>query len=188
MRAPIRVAAAVAVFVMIPSIASAACVDRIDISEASGEGVSSLPETICSASVMGAALESARVLDTFFHPGGDSMLVIYAEAIKAGKMTDAEVRAQSAKMVKIEFRAGGILATSMARVRKKIEQYMAETYVALFDQPVPLRSVNISALYPMSDGEQGVVYGTEVFDEGGFYGPGNRPQGWKVWRLHRDLR
>ena len=188
MRAPIRMAAAVAAFVMISSIASAACVDRVDISQASGEGVSSLPETICSASVMSAALESAKVLDTFFDADGDDMFVSHAEAIKAGKLTEAEMKAQSAKVIKIEFRAGGILASSMARVRKKIEQYMAETYVALFDQQVPLRSVNISALYPMSNGEQGVVYGTEVFDEGGFYGPGNRPKGWKVWRLHRDLK
>ena len=102
-------------------------------------------------------------------------------------MTFEDISARSAKMVMIEFRAGGILALSMTKLREKIEQYMAETYIALFDQPVPLRQVKISVLYPMSDGKPGVVYGTSIRNEGR-YGPGNRPKNWTVWRLHRDLK
>ena len=82
---------------------------------------------------MTAVLESAVVRDTVYDSTGQDMMVANLDAITAGDLTEAEVKAQSAKLVDIVFRAGGLLALSMPKLREKIEQYMAETYIALFD-------------------------------------------------------
>ena len=171
----------------IANVAAASCVDRIDISKLSGTGAASLPKAICEASVMTAVLESARVWDSVVDASGRDLFAVHSEAIKVGDMTYEDISARSAKMIMIEFRADGILTFSMTKLRKKIEQYMADTYIALFEQPEPLRLVKISVLYPMSDGKPGVVYGTEIWNDGQ-YGPDSLPKGWDVWRLHRDLR
>ena len=78
----------------------------------------------------------------------------------------------SAKSVRINFRARGIWAFSNEKLREKIKQYMAETYIALFGQPVPLYSMKTAALSPLSDGKDGFVYGTQVLNRKGQYGPG----------------
>lgn len=188
MKTPIRAALAAIALSFAASAAAAACVDRVDMSEATGPRVATLPAAICGASVMKTVLESASVFDTFHDATGRDMIPVHIEAIKAGKVTDAELKAKSAKVVNIEFRAHGILAFSNAKLKKKIEQYMAETYVALFDQPVPLRKVRIAALHKMNSGPKTVVYGTAVWNEKGRFGPGNRPRDWETWRLIRDLR
>ena len=58
---------------------------------------------------------------------------------------------------------------------------MAETFVALFKQPVSLARVRISALYPMSSGKDEVIYRTTVRNDGGKYGPESLPVSWNVW-------
>lgn len=170
------------------SVAAAACVDRVDMSEASGDSIATLPAAICEASVMKVVLESASVSDSFHDATGRDMVVVHIDAIKAGTMTDAQLKARSAKLIDIEFRAHGILAFSNAKLKEKIEQYMAATYIALFDQAVPLRRVRISALYETNSGPNTVVYGTTIWNDKGRFGPGNRPRGWETWMLIPDLR
>lgn len=183
-----RAALAALALLLAANAAAAACLDRIDMTEASGPGAASLPAAICGASVMNTVLESASVSDSFHDAAGRDLITVHIEAVKAGKMTEAELNAQSAKLIDIEFRAHGILAFSNVKLKKKIEQYMAETYVALFDQPVPLRRVRISALYKTNGGPNTVVYGTTIWNDKGLFGPGNRPRDWETWRLNRDLR
>ena len=167
--------------------AVAACIDRVDVSKVSGQGSAGFAKTICDVPAMAALLESATVSDSLVDSSGRDIFAENAEAIESGDLTWEKLRAQSAKIVKVEFRAGSILVFSYPKLREKIEQYMTETYLALFRQSVPVRQVKISALYPMSDGTQAVVYGTTIRNEG-HYGPGNLPRRWETWRLHRDLR
>ena len=171
-----------------PAAAKTDCIDRVDMSKASGIDTAKLAAAICGASVMAAVLDSATIRDSFFGSGGENLIVTHIADIKAGKMTDAQIMSRSAKLVDIEFRAGGVLTLSFPKLRAKIERYMAETYIALFDQQVPLRRVRIAALYPLKAGKRGVVYGTSVSNDKGRYGPGSRPPSWKVWRLNPSLR
>ena len=170
--------------------ATAACPDRVDISKVTGIDTEKLVEVICGASVMRAVLESAEVRNSMIGPNGEDLFAKRMAEVKVGKGGSDEetVYAPSAKSIRIDFRAGGILALSYEKVGKKIEQYMAETYMALFSQPVALWSVKIAALYPLSDGKDGVVYGTQVLNRDGRYGPGSLPKSWKVWHLNRSLR
>lgn len=164
------------------------CIDRVDVSDVSGLGSGTIAKTICDASVMSVVLESARVWDTYFDAFGNDLLAANFDALNAGEITSAELMAQSAKIVDIEFWAGGIMALKMSTLRKKIEKYMAETYTALFSQTaVPLLQVKISALYPMDDGSQAIVYGTSIRNEG-CYSPGNLLESWQTWRLNRSLQ
>lgn len=181
-------AAVAAIFLLfVANVAAASCLSKIDMTKATGP-VINLPAAICGASVMKTVLESATVSDTFHDADGRDMIVTHIEAIKAGKMTDAILKMQSAKLIDIEFRAHGIIAFSNAKLKKKIEQYMAETYVSLFDQPVPLRRVRISALYETNSGPNSVIYGTTIWNDKGRFGPGNRPRDWETWMLIPDLR
>lgn len=172
------------------SSAIAACPDRVDVSKVTGIDAAKLVEVICGASVMRAVLDSAEVRNSMIGPNGEDLFAVRLAEIKAGKGGSDEetVYAPSAKGVSITFRARGIIAFSNKKIRDKIEQYMAETYVALFSQPVPLWSVKIAATYPLADGSEGVVYGTQVLNREGRYGPGSLPKGWKVWHVNRSLR
>ena len=181
--------AALLLFVVV-SAATAACPDRVDTSKVSGIDVEKLVEVICRASIMRAVLETAEVRNSMIGPNGEDLFAKRLAEIKAGKGGSDEetVYAPSAKSVRIDFRARGIWAASNEKLRQKVERYMAETYMALFSQPVPLWSVKIAALYPLSDGKDGVVYGTQVLNREGRYGPGSLPKSWKVWHLNRSLR
>lgn len=172
------------------STASAACPDRVDVSRVTGIDKEKLVEVICGASIMRVVLESAEVRNSMIGPNGEDLFAKRLAEVKAGKGGSDEetIYAPSAKGVRIDFRARGIWTSSFGNLREKIEQYMAETYIALFSQPVPLWSVKVAALYPMEDGSEGVLYGTQVLNREGRYGPGSLPKGWKVWRLNRSLR
>ena len=170
--------------------AIAACPDRVDVAKVTGIDSEKLVEVICGASVMRVVLESAEVQNSAIGPNGEDLFAKRLAEVKAGKGGSDEetIWAASAKSVRINFRAGGILTISFEKLREKIEQYMADTYIALFSQPVPLWSVRIAALYPLSGGKDGVVYGTQVLNRDGRYDPGSLPQACKVWRLNRSLR
>ena len=161
--------------------AAAACIDRVDASKATGIDAAELTATICGASVMRRVLDSATVRDSMTDPTGENLFVKYLPDIKAGRMTEGDALARSAKLVDIEFQAGGILTFSKRKLQRKIERYMAETFVALFKQPVPLARVRISALYPMSSGKDERIYRTTVRNDGGKYGPESLPVSWSVW-------
>jgi len=133
-------------------------------------------------------IETAEVKDSLFAPNGKSMFVVYGDEISSGEMTDEELYRTSAKLIDVEFRAGSIPAFSNAKLRDKIEEYMAETYLALYGQSVPLIRVRVSALFPMDDGSQSVIYGTEIRNDDGLFGPGFMPETWTVWQLHSSLK
>ena len=162
----------------------------MDVSKVTGIDAAKLVEVICSASVMRAVLESAEVRNSMIGPNGEDLFAKRLAEVKAGKGGSDEetVWAPSAKSVRIDFRARGIWASSNEKLREKIEQYMAETYIALFSQPVALWSVKIAALYPLEDGKEGIVYGTHVLNREGRFGPGSLPKSWKVWHMNRSLR
>lgn len=164
-----------------PAVAKAPCIDRVDITKATGIDEAELATAICRASVMRLVLDSATVRDSLFGASGEDLIVKHLDDIKAGRIADDELKRRSAKLVDIEFRAGGILTTSKLKLQQTIERYMAETFVALFKQPVPLARVRISALYPMSSGKEEVVYRTTVRNDGGKYGPDSLPISWNVW-------
>lgn len=174
-----RVLLTLAVVLLSYASAFAACPDNVDTSKVTGIDTTEYVEVICGASKMRIILDSATVRDTVFLPSGKIPT----------NLTNEELSRRSAKLVDVSFRARGIMTFSMTKLRDKIERYMAETYVALFKQDVPLRRVRISALYPMdNDGAEGVVYGTTIWNKEGKYGPGSMPQGWETWRLHQSLR
>ena len=164
------------------------CIDLVDVSEVSGIDSAGLAAAVCNASVMSIVLDSATIQDTYHGSGGEDLFVAHAGEIEAGTATMETLAAGSAKLIDIEFRAGGISALSFSKLREKIEQYMAETYLALFEQPVALRRVRIAALYPLESGELGVVYGTLIWNAEGLYGPGSSPVSWEVWLLNPSLQ
>ena len=168
--------------------ARADCIDLVDVSDATGIDGTGLVEAICDASVMSVVLDSATIEDSYSGPNGDSLFVTHADELAAGTVTLDTLEASSAKTIDIEFRAEGIIALSFSRLREKIEKYMAETYLALFRQPVPLLHVRIGALYPLEDGTQGVVYGTVIWNDEGMYGPGSPPPAWETWLLNPSLQ
>jgi len=166
--------------------ASERCTQLVEVTGASGSGVSEIPAVLCSGPAV-VLLERAEVRDSLFHPSGKFMTEVHLDAISSGEMTDVDLYRASAKLIDVEFRAGSIIAFTYAKLREKIERYMDQTYAALYGQPVPLIRVRISALFPMTDGSQAVVYGTEVRNDYGLFGPGFIPDAWTVWRLHPSL-
>lgn len=154
------------------------CASRVDVSGVTGIDVAKLVEVICGASVMVAVLDSAEVRNSMIGQQGEDLFAKRMAEVKAGKGGSDEetIYAPSAKGVRINFRARGVWASSNEKLKEKIEQYMAETYIALFSQPVPLWSVKIAALYPLADGKEGVVYGTQVLNREGRYGLAHCPR------------
>ena len=146
-----------------------------------------IAKAICSVTAR-ALLETAVVRDSLFSENGKSMIVVHNDAIMSGEMTDEEMYALSAKLVDIDFDANSIIALSFPKLRQKIEEYKAGWYLAIYGQSVPLFRVRISALYPLSDHSVGVVYGTEIRNDHGFYGPNSLPEPWDTWRLNASLR
>ncbi len=177
----IHVYLATAALLCIPALAQAACIDRVDVSKATGIDSARIAAVICGSSVMRQVLDAATVRDSMTDPTGENLFVKYLPDIKAGRMTEGDAFARSAKLVDIEFRAGGILTASKRKLQQKIERYMAETFIALFKQPVPLARVRISALYPMSSGKDEAIYRTTVRNDAGKLGPQSLPVSWKAW-------
>ncbi len=175
---------ALAVWTGAPALADDKCLTRVDVSKATGTELDGFVATLCDGPA-GTLLERAVITDTLFAANGDDTLV---DRVLSKEITDDEMYAMSAKAVHMEFNAGSIIAFSNAKLRDRIERYMTRAYASLFSQGLPLRLVRIVALYPMSDGTDGVIYNTVIWNDEGLYGPGNLPSSWETLWLHLELR
>ena len=174
---------ALAVWTGTPALADDKCLARVDVLEATGAELDSLVATLCDGPA-GTLLESAVIKDTLFAANGDELVL----RVASKEITEDEMYAMSAKLVDMEFDAGSIIVFSYAKLRDKIERYMTRAYASLFRQGIPLRRVRIAALYPMSDGTDGVIYGTTIWNDEGLYGSDKLLPSWETWRLHPELR
>ena len=173
---------ALAVWTGVPALADDKCLERVDVSEATGAELDGLVATLCDFPAR-TLLESAVIKDTWFAANGDELVL----RVASKEITEDEMYAMSAKLVDMEFRAD-IIAFSYDKLRDRIERYMTRVYASLFGQGIPLRRVRIAALSPTVDGTVVVIYGTEIWNDKGLYGPGTLLPSWETWRLHPELR
>ena len=84
----LRAHLAAAALLCISTLAQAACIDRVDVSKASGIDTAKLAAVICDASVMGRIMDSATVRDSYFAPSGGDLFAKYLPDIETGRMTE----------------------------------------------------------------------------------------------------